>query len=35
VLEAHAQAWAQKLAAAGEMSEKLARFCQDKLKYWF
>ena len=32
VLEAHAQVWAQKLVSVGEMSEKLARFCQDKLK---
>lgn len=31
-LGAHARIWAQKLASAGELSEKLARFCQDKLK---
>jgi uncharacterized repeat protein (TIGR03837 family) len=34
-LMAHAQIWAQKLTSVGEMSEKLARFCQDKLKYRF
>jgi len=34
-LEAHARIWADKLVAVGEMSEILARFCQDKLKYRF
>jgi len=31
-LEAHALVWEQRLAAVGELSEKLAQFCQDKLK---
>ncbi len=35
VLEQYAPVWAVKLAAAGELSEKLAQFCQDKLKYRF
>ncbi|MBX9811684.1 MAG: elongation factor P maturation arginine rhamnosyltransferase EarP [Burkholderiales bacterium] len=34
-LEARASGWAQTLFAAGELSEKLAQFCQDKLKYRF
>jgi len=32
VLEKYAPVWAQKLAEIGELSEKLAQFCQDKLK---
>jgi uncharacterized repeat protein (TIGR03837 family) len=31
-LEAYARTWAARLAAAGELAEKLAQFCQDKLK---
>ncbi len=31
----YAPAWAEKLAEAGELSEMLAQFCQDKLKYRF
>lgn len=34
-LEAHAPFWAERLSKAGELSEKLAQFCQDKLKYQF
>ena len=32
-LEAHARGWAVRLAAAGELAEKLVQFCQDKVKY--
>ena len=31
-LEAHARGWAVRLAAAGELAEKLVQFCQDKVK---
>lgn len=31
-LQAHALVWEQRLAAVGGLSEKLAQFCQDKLK---
>lgn len=34
-LEHYAPIWAEKLAETGELSEKLAQFCQDKLKYKF
>lgn len=34
-LEQYAPVWTNKLAEAGELSEKLAQFCQDKLKYRF
>jgi uncharacterized repeat protein (TIGR03837 family) len=35
VLKQYAPIWSDKLAEAGELSEKLAQFCQDKLKYRF
>jgi uncharacterized repeat protein (TIGR03837 family) len=31
-LDTHARTWAGRLDAAGELAEKLAQFCQDKLK---
>ncbi len=34
-LEQYAPVWTNKLAEAGELSEKMAQFCQDKLKYRF
>ncbi len=34
-LENYAPVWADKLAEVGELSEILAQFCQDKLKYRF
>lgn len=35
VLEQYAPVWTRKLAEVGELSEMLAQFCQDKLKYRF
>lgn len=34
-LEAHALAWSERLASVGGLAEKLAQFCEDKLKYHF